>query len=84
MIPPGGCGPKTWRRRAEGSAQVNIGAGTITCNYDDAGKRTAIIEDGAFTHRRAFRYAATDLDKGRAIGFRRNTSIAPCLEKSQR
>ena len=28
--------------------QVNIGAGTITCNYDGANKFRTIIEDGAF------------------------------------
>jgi bifunctional UDP-N-acetylglucosamine pyrophosphorylase / glucosamine-1-phosphate N-acetyltransferase len=27
---------------------VNIGAGTITCNYDGASKQTTTIEDGAF------------------------------------
>lgn len=27
---------------------VNVGAGTITCNYDGANKSTTIIEDGAF------------------------------------
>ncbi len=28
---------------------VNIGAGTITCNYDGIGKHTTVIEDGVFT-----------------------------------
>ena len=28
--------------------QVNIGAGTITCNYDGVNKHQTIIEDGAF------------------------------------
>ncbi|MDP1709199.1 MAG: bifunctional UDP-N-acetylglucosamine diphosphorylase/glucosamine-1-phosphate N-acetyltransferase GlmU [Gammaproteobacteria bacterium] len=28
--------------------EVNIGAGTITCNYDGANKHQTIIEDGAF------------------------------------
>jgi bifunctional UDP-N-acetylglucosamine pyrophosphorylase / glucosamine-1-phosphate N-acetyltransferase len=28
--------------------QVNIGAGTITCNYDGARKHQTVIEDGAF------------------------------------
>jgi bifunctional UDP-N-acetylglucosamine pyrophosphorylase / glucosamine-1-phosphate N-acetyltransferase len=27
---------------------VNIGAGTITCNYDGVNKSTTVIEDGAF------------------------------------
>ena len=29
-------------------AGVNIGAGTITCNYDGVNKSTTTIEDGAF------------------------------------
>ena len=29
-------------------ADVNIGAGTITCNYDGEKKHQTIIEDGAF------------------------------------
>jgi bifunctional UDP-N-acetylglucosamine pyrophosphorylase/glucosamine-1-phosphate N-acetyltransferase len=29
-------------------AQVNVGAGTITCNYDGVNKSTTTIEDGAF------------------------------------
>ncbi len=29
-------------------SQVNIGAGTITCNYDGANKFRTVIEDGAF------------------------------------
>ncbi len=28
--------------------QVNVGAGTITCNYDGANKHRTVIEDGAF------------------------------------
>lgn len=33
---------------AEIGANVNVGAGTITCNYDGAKKHKTIIEDGAF------------------------------------
>jgi bifunctional UDP-N-acetylglucosamine pyrophosphorylase/glucosamine-1-phosphate N-acetyltransferase len=29
-------------------ANVNVGAGTITCNYDGANKHLTVIEDGAF------------------------------------
>lgn len=32
----------------EMGSQVNIGAGTITCNYDGVNKSTTIIEDGVF------------------------------------
>lgn len=28
--------------------KVNVGAGTITCNYDGANKHETIIEDGVF------------------------------------
>ncbi len=33
---------------AEIGERVNIGAGTITCNYDGVNKHTTIIEDGVF------------------------------------
>jgi len=33
---------------AEIGAYVNVGAGTITCNYDGVNKHQTIIEDGAF------------------------------------
>ncbi|HEY0179428.1 MAG TPA: bifunctional UDP-N-acetylglucosamine diphosphorylase/glucosamine-1-phosphate N-acetyltransferase GlmU [Dokdonella sp.] len=33
---------------AEIGARVNVGAGTITCNYDGADKHATTIEDGAF------------------------------------
>ena len=33
---------------AEIGAGVNIGAGTITCNYDGVQKHKTVIEDGAF------------------------------------
>jgi bifunctional UDP-N-acetylglucosamine pyrophosphorylase/glucosamine-1-phosphate N-acetyltransferase len=33
---------------ADIGAKVNIGAGTITCNYDGAHKHRTVIEDGAF------------------------------------
>ncbi|PYQ59290.1 MAG: bifunctional UDP-N-acetylglucosamine diphosphorylase/glucosamine-1-phosphate N-acetyltransferase GlmU [Acidobacteria bacterium] len=33
---------------AEVGADVNIGAGTITCNYDGVSKHKTVLEDGAF------------------------------------
>ena len=33
---------------AEVGANVNIGAGTVTCNYDGVRKHRTVIEDGAF------------------------------------
>ena len=38
----------TYLGDAEIGAGVNIGAGTITCNYDGAAKYKTVIEDGAF------------------------------------
>jgi bifunctional UDP-N-acetylglucosamine pyrophosphorylase / glucosamine-1-phosphate N-acetyltransferase len=38
----------TYLGDAEIGANVNIGAGTITCNYDGVNKHTTIIEDGVF------------------------------------
>jgi bifunctional UDP-N-acetylglucosamine pyrophosphorylase/glucosamine-1-phosphate N-acetyltransferase len=38
----------TYLGDAEIGSGVNIGAGTITCNYDGVNKNTTIIEDGAF------------------------------------
>jgi bifunctional UDP-N-acetylglucosamine pyrophosphorylase/glucosamine-1-phosphate N-acetyltransferase len=38
----------TYLGDAEIGAGVNIGAGTITCNYDGVNKNTTVIEDGAF------------------------------------
>ena len=36
------------RRHHHGGEGVNIGAGSITCNYDGANKHATIIGDGAF------------------------------------
>ena len=33
---------------AEIGAGVNVGAGTITCNYDGVNKHLTVIDDGAF------------------------------------
>jgi bifunctional UDP-N-acetylglucosamine pyrophosphorylase/glucosamine-1-phosphate N-acetyltransferase len=38
----------TYLGDAEIGAGVNVGAGTITCNYDGANKHRTVIEDGAF------------------------------------
>jgi bifunctional UDP-N-acetylglucosamine pyrophosphorylase/glucosamine-1-phosphate N-acetyltransferase len=38
----------TYLGDAEIGAGVNVGAGTITCNYDGADKHRTVIEDGAF------------------------------------
>jgi bifunctional UDP-N-acetylglucosamine pyrophosphorylase/glucosamine-1-phosphate N-acetyltransferase len=38
----------TYLGDAQIGAGVNIGAGTITCNYDGVNKNTTVIEDNAF------------------------------------
>jgi bifunctional UDP-N-acetylglucosamine pyrophosphorylase/glucosamine-1-phosphate N-acetyltransferase len=38
----------TYLGDAEIGERVNVGAGTITCNYDGANKHLTVIEDGAF------------------------------------
>src|SRR5262249_21511496 len=38
----------TYLGDAEVGAKVNVGAGTITCNYDGVAKNLTVIEEGAF------------------------------------
>ena len=38
----------TYLGDAEIGDEVNVGAGTITCNYDGYAKHTTVVEDGAF------------------------------------
>ena len=47
---------------------VNIGAGTITCNYDGANKFRTIIEDGAFIGSDTQLIAPVTVGKGATIG----------------
>lgn len=49
-------------------AAVNVGAGTITCNYDGANKSTTIIEDGAFIGSNAALVAPVRIGKGATVG----------------
>jgi bifunctional UDP-N-acetylglucosamine pyrophosphorylase / glucosamine-1-phosphate N-acetyltransferase len=44
--------------------QVNIGAGTITCNYDGVNKNTTVIEDGAFVGSDSALVAPVSVGKG--------------------
>lgn len=50
-----------------GSA-VNVGAGTITCNYDGVNKFKTIIEDGAFIGSDSQLIAPVTIGKGSTIG----------------
>ena len=49
-------------------ARVNIGAGTITCNYDGANKFRTIIEDDAFIGSDTQLVAPVTVGKGATIG----------------
>jgi bifunctional UDP-N-acetylglucosamine pyrophosphorylase/glucosamine-1-phosphate N-acetyltransferase len=49
-------------------AGVNIGAGTITCNYDGVNKHHTVIEDGAFIGSNASLVAPVTIGKDATIG----------------
>jgi len=54
----------TYLGDAEIGAGVNIGAGTITCNYDGMAKHKTVIEDGVFVGSDATLVAPVRLGKG--------------------
>ena len=47
---------------------VNVGAGTITCNYDGANKHPTIIEDGVFIGSNTALVAPVTIERGATIG----------------
>jgi bifunctional UDP-N-acetylglucosamine pyrophosphorylase/glucosamine-1-phosphate N-acetyltransferase len=47
---------------------VNIGAGTITCNYDGARKHRTVVEDGAFVGSDTMLVAPVTIGEGAATG----------------
>ena len=49
-------------------ADVNIGAGTITCNYDGVNKHRTVIEDGAFIGSNSALVAPITIGKDATIG----------------
>jgi bifunctional UDP-N-acetylglucosamine pyrophosphorylase/glucosamine-1-phosphate N-acetyltransferase len=53
---------------AEIGAGVNVGAGTITCNYDGVHKHTTVIEDGVFVGSDTTLVAPVRVGKGAYIG----------------
>ena len=53
---------------SEVGAAVNIGAGTITCNYDGVNKHKTVIEDGCFIGSDATLVAPVRIGKGSYIG----------------
>lgn len=52
---------------AEIGAGVNVGAGTITCNYDGVAKHMTVIEDDAFIGSNSTLVAPIRIDKGAYI-----------------
>ncbi len=48
--------------------RVNIGAGTITCNYDGVNKHETVIEDGAFVGSDSTLVAPVKIGKGAYVG----------------
>jgi bifunctional UDP-N-acetylglucosamine pyrophosphorylase/glucosamine-1-phosphate N-acetyltransferase len=58
----------TYLGDAEIGAGVNIGAGTITCNYDGVHKYKTIIDDGVFVGSDSTLVAPVRLGKGSYIG----------------
>jgi bifunctional UDP-N-acetylglucosamine pyrophosphorylase/glucosamine-1-phosphate N-acetyltransferase len=58
----------TYLGDAEIGAGVNIGAGTITCNYDGVHKHKTIIEDGVFVGSDSTLVAPVKIGKGAYIG----------------
>jgi bifunctional UDP-N-acetylglucosamine pyrophosphorylase/glucosamine-1-phosphate N-acetyltransferase len=53
---------------AEVGADVNIGAGTITCNYDGVNKHKTVIEDGAFIGSDSQLVAPVRIGRGAYVG----------------
>ena len=47
---------------------MNIGAGTITCNYDGANKHRTVIEDGAFIGSNTALVAPITVGKDATVG----------------
>jgi bifunctional UDP-N-acetylglucosamine pyrophosphorylase/glucosamine-1-phosphate N-acetyltransferase len=58
----------TYLGDAEIGEGVNIGAGTITCNYDGVHKHKTIIEDGVFVGSDSTLVAPVKLGKGSYVG----------------
>jgi len=58
----------TYLGDSEIGSNVNIGAGTITCNYDGANKHRTVIEDNVFVGSNTALVAPLTLHRGATIG----------------
>jgi bifunctional UDP-N-acetylglucosamine pyrophosphorylase/glucosamine-1-phosphate N-acetyltransferase len=61
-------GHLTYLGDAEVGAKTNVGAGTITCNYDGVKKHQTIIEEGAFIGSNTALVAPVTIGKGAYVG----------------
>ena len=59
-------------------ADVNIGAGTITCNYDGEKKHQTVIEDGAFIGSDSQLVAPVTVGKGAYVGAGSSITSKTC------
>lgn len=66
---------------SEVGEQVNIGAGTITCNYDGANKSKTIIEDGVFIGSSTQLVAPVTVRRNAVIGA--GSTITKTIEENQ-
>ncbi|MEZ8144157.1 UDP-N-acetylglucosamine diphosphorylase/glucosamine-1-phosphate N-acetyltransferase [Enterovibrio norvegicus FF-162] len=71
----------TYLGDAEIGDRVNIGAGTITCNYDGANKHKTIIEDDVFVGSDSQLVAPVTIKKGATIGA--GTTLTNNVEEGQ-
>lgn len=53
---------------AQVGADVNLGAGTVTCNFDGSAKHRTVIEDGAFIGSDTMLRAPVTVGRGAATG----------------
>jgi bifunctional UDP-N-acetylglucosamine pyrophosphorylase / glucosamine-1-phosphate N-acetyltransferase len=66
---------------SELGAEVNIGAGTITCNYDGANKHRTLIGDGVFVGSNSALIAPVIIAEGATVGA--GSVITRNVEKNQ-
>ncbi|CZF84902.1 bifunctional UDP-N-acetylglucosamine diphosphorylase/glucosamine-1-phosphate N-acetyltransferase GlmU [Grimontia marina] len=71
----------TYLGDAEIGERVNIGAGTITCNYDGANKHKTVIEDDVFVGSDSQLVAPVTIKKGATIGA--GTTLTSNVEEGQ-
>lgn len=74
-------GHLTYLGDAEVGANVNIGAGTITCNYDGANKFKTIIADDVFVGSATQFVAPVTISKGATIGA--GTTVTDNIQENE-